>query len=316
VTRYILGRIAQAVLVLWGAYTIAYVILYLLPSDELAIMLTASGVEIDTLSAADLAKARRHYGLEEGAVERYFTLLWNALHGDFGTSLNKGVPVSSLLAERLPHTLALASLAVTLSVIGGVGFAYAVATLRWPEPRRLFARLPALGFSVPVFWVGLLLIQVFAFSLNWLPSTGNEGLKSLILPACTLCIPSGAVYAQVLLRGFSEVWKEPYITTARSKGLTRGQVQRRHALRNSALPLLTLFGLQVGNTVSGTVLVETVFGRVGVGRLAQEAVLHQDVPVVLGVVAVSSAAFVVVNLLVDLLYPAMDPRIARASRVT
>ena len=314
-TRYMLGRVVQALLVLWGAYTVAYLILYLLPSDALAIMLTASGVEIDTLSAADIAKARKHYGLDQGALEQYLTLLWNALHGDFGTSLNKGVPVSKLLVERLPHTLALAGSAVTLSMIGGVTFAYAVATLRWQWLRLFLQRLPALGLSVPVFWTGLLFIQVFAFSLDWLPSNGNEDLASLVLPACTLSIPSAAVYAQVLLRGFSEVWKEPYITTARAKGLTRGQVQRRHALRNAALPLLTLVGLQVGNTVSGAVLVETVFGRMGIGRLAQEAVLRQDVPVVLAVVSVSAAAFVAVNLLVDLLYPALDPRIARAPQV-
>ncbi|MGD0676665.1 MAG: ABC transporter permease [Polyangiaceae bacterium] len=310
--RYVVGRIAQAVVVLWGAYTVAYLILYLLPGDELALMLTASGIDMDTLSATEIAKARRHYGLDQGPVERYFTLLWNALHGDFGLSLNKGVPVSTLLAERLPHTLALASLAVTLSIIRGIGFAYAVGALRWQWIRHLLERLPALGFSVPVFWVGLLLIQVFAFDLNWFPSTGNDGLASLVLPAFALSIPSGAVYAQVLLRGFSDVSREPYIGTARSKGLTRGQVQWRHAFRNAALPLLTLVGLQVGNTVSGTVLIETVFGRIGVGRLAEEAVLHQDVPVVLAVVSVSAAAFVTVNLVVDLLYPVIDPRVARA----
>jgi len=314
-TRYLIGRGTQALLVLWSAYTVAYLILYLLPADTLTLMLSASGVEVDTLSEADIAKARSYYGLDQGVLQQYVTLLWNALHGDLGTSLTKGVPVSKLLAERLPHTLALAALAVVLSMVVGVGFAYAVAALRWPRLRAALQRLPALGFSVPVFWMGLLFIQVFAFQLDWFPSTGNEGLISLVLPALSLSVPSAAVYAQVLLRGFSDVWKEPYIITARAKGLTRGQVQRRHALRNAALPIVTLVGLQVGNTVSGTVLVETVFGRIGIGRLAQEAVLHQDIPVVLGVVSVSAAAFVLVNLIVDLLYPALDPRIARASRV-
>lgn len=313
-TRYILGRIVQALLVLWGAYTIAYTILYLLPSEPLAIMLSASGVDIDSLSADEVARARSYYGLDRGVFEQYAALLWGALQGDFGTSLATGLPVARLLSERLGHTLALAALAVLLSVAGGVGFALAAARVRRPLLRLALQRLPALGFSVPLFWVGLLLIQVFAFGLGWFPSTGNGGFPALVLPAVTLAIPSAAVYAQVLLRGFADTWKEPYITTARAKGLGWGQIQRRHVLRNAALPILTLAGLQVGNTVSGAVLVETVFARVGIGRLAQESVLRQDIPVVLAVVAVSAAAFVLVNLVVDLLYPALDPRIARTAR--
>jgi peptide/nickel transport system permease protein len=164
--------------------------------------------------------------------------------------------------------------------------------------------------------MGLLLIQVFAFTLGWLPSTGSDGVESLVLPAVTLAIPSAAVYAQVLQRGFLDVWREPYIVTAYAKGLSRAQVQARHGFRNAALPLLTLIGLQVGNTVSGAVLVETIFARNGVGRLVQDAVLRQDIPVVLAVVTVSAAAFVVINLLVDLLYPVLDPRITHTPKVT
>jgi peptide/nickel transport system permease protein len=314
--RYVGSRVFQAVGVLWGAYTIAYLILYMLPGDPLSIMLTASGVEIDTLTADQVAKARAYYGLDRGAVQQYFSLLWNVLHGDFGQSLSKGAPVLQLIEERLPQTLALASLAVAISLVAGVAFAWLAATVRSRSLQRFLSRLPAIGFSVPVFWMGLLLIQVFAFTLGWLPSTGNEGLRSLVLPAVTLAIPSAAVYAQVLIRSFHDVWREPYIVTALAKGLTRGQVQRRHAFRNAALPVLTLIGLQVGHTVSGAVLVETVFARVGIGRLAQESVLRQDIPVVLAIVVISAAAFVVVNLIVDLLYPLLDPRITHAPKVT
>lgn len=315
-SRYLLGRLLQALLVLWGAYTVAYFILYLLPSDPLSIMLSASGQEADSLSPQDLAKAKAFYGLDKGIFQQYFHLLWNILHGDFGQSLSLNQPVASLLAERLPQTLALAGLAVVLSLLGGVGLAYLAAYVRWLPLRLLLARLPALGYSIPVFWMGLLLIQLFAFSLNWLPATGSRGFASLVLPAVTLAIPSAAIYAQVLLRSFLDVWGEPYIVTALAKGLSRAQVQWRHVLRNAALPILTLFGLQVGNTVSGAVLVETVFSRAGVGRLAQQAVLRQDIPVVLAVVSVSAAAFVLVNLLVDLLYPVFDPRIGHAAKVT
>lgn len=314
-SRYLVRRFAQALLVLWGAYTITYFILYLLPGDTLSIMLSAAGMEADSLSPEDLAKARAYYGLDRGLFAQYFHLLGGALHGDFGQSLSLNRPVAQLLAERLPQTLQLAGLAVLLSVIGGVGLGYLAALVRWRPLKTALARLPSLGFSVPVFWMGLLLIQVFAFGLGWFPATGSQGLQSLVLPAVTLAIPSAAVYAQVLQRGFQGVWREPYINTAYAKGLSRAQVQWRHGFKNAALPILTLFGLQVGNTVSGAVLVETIFSRNGVGRLAQEAVLRQDIPVVLAIVSVSAAAFVLVNLLVDLIYPLLDPRITQRTTV-
>lgn len=315
-THYVISRIFQALLVLWGAYTITYFILYMLPSDTLAIMLVASGVEVDSLSPEELLQAKIYYGLDRSLFEQYFVLLWDALRGDFGHSLTMNLPVTQILAERLPQTLALAGLAIVFSVIGGVGFAYFAAYIRWPFLRQFLTRLPSLGASAPVFWVGLLLIQIFAFSLGWFPATGSQGFHSLILPAVTLSIPSAAVYAQVLLRGFLEVWKEPYITTAYAKGLSRAEVQWRHVFKNASLPILTLVGLQIGNTVSGAVLVETIFARAGVGRLAQEAVLSQDIPVVLAIVSISAAAFVVVNLIVDLLYPALDPRITHTPKVS
>ena len=313
---YLIGRVGQALLVLWGAYSITYFILYLLPGDTLSIMLSASGMEADGLSPEALAQARAYYGLDKGLFEQYGDLLAGAVQGDFGQSLSLNRPVSELLLERLPQTLSLAGLAIVLSLIGGIGLAYVTAYVRWQPLKMALARLPSLGFSVPVFWMGLLLIQVFAFSLGWFPATGSRGFDSLVLPAVTLAIPSAAVYAQVLQRGFQSVWQEPYIATAFAKGLSRWQVQARHGLRNAALPILTLVGLQVGNTVSGAVLVETIFARNGVGRLAQEAVLRQDIPVVLAVVAVSAAAFVLVNLVVDLLYPFLDPRIARTAKVS
>jgi peptide/nickel transport system permease protein len=273
-------------------------------------------MEVDSLSPEQLAKARAYYGLDQGLIQRYVHLLWGVLHGDLGQSLTLNRPVTSILAERLPQTLSLAGFAILLSLLGGIGLAYLAAYVRWQPLKTALARLPALGFSVPVFWMGLLLIQVFAFGLGWFPSTGSIGFSSLVLPAVTLAIPSAAVYAQVLQRGFADVWREPYIVTAYAKGLSRAQVQARHGLRNAALPLLTLIGLQVGNTVSGAVLVETIFARNGVGRLVQEAVMRQDIPVVLGIVTVSAAAFVLVNLLVDLLYPVLDPRITHAPKVT
>jgi peptide/nickel transport system permease protein len=314
--RYVASRIGQAALVLWGAFTVTYLILYLLPGDPLSIMLSASGIQPDSLSPQQLAQARAQYGLDQGLVARYFSLLGHYLQGNFGLSLTTNEPVRQLLVERAAPSLDLAAGAVVLSVLSGFGFAYAVALVTWPPLRQFLKRLPALGQSTPVFWTGLLFIQIFAFDLGWFPATGNDGLQSLVLPAVTLAIPSGATYAQVLLRSFDDVWKEPFIVTALAKGLSRRQVQGRHVLRNALLPVLTLVGLQIGNLVFDAVLVETVFARVGVGRLAQDAVLRQDMPVVLAIVTLSAAIFVVINLIVDLLYPVLDPRIARTPRVT
>lgn len=311
--RYILGRLGQALLVLWGTFTLTYVILFLLPGDSLAVMLAASGVDIGTLSPQKLAEAQAYYGLDRGVVAQYFSYLGGVLQGDFGESIASRQPVTALLADRLPQTAVLAGLAVSLSVLVGFGFAWLAVWVRQPFLRTILRRLPALGLSVPVFWIGLILIQVFAFWLGLLPSEGNVGWRSLILPAATLSIPSAMIYAQVLIRGFDDGWRQPWITTARAKGLRWSQVQARHVLRNASLPVLTLVGLQVGNTVSGAVLVESVFTRTGIGRLAQESVLRQDVPVVLAIVVISAAAFVTVNLIVDLTYPLLDPRIRHLS---
>lgn len=308
---YIAGRVLQAVGVLWAAYTVTFVILWLLPSDPLALVLSANNVEVDSLTPAQLADAQARYGLDQPVLTQYWTMLTHALQGDLGTSTTKGVPVTQLIAERLPGTLQLSALAIVLALGGGVLVAWLAAWVRWSPLRLLLTRLPSAGVAFPSFWIGLLLIQVFAFSLGWLPSTGSAGPASLILPAITMAIPTGAAFAQVLTRSLTDTLAEPYITTATATGLSRSAVIARHALRNAALPTLTILGLLVGGTVTGAIVTETVFARQGVGTLAQESVLNQDVPVVQAVVVLAAAAFVLVNLLVDLLYPLLDPRIGR-----
>ncbi len=306
---YLVGRVVQAVGVLWAAYTVTFAILWLLPSDPLALLLSANNVELDSLDAAQLADAQSRYGLDQPVLAQYWSMLTGALHGDLGTSITKGVPVTELLADRLPGTLQLSGAAIALALVGGFALASLAAATRWRPARVLLTRLPSIGVAFPSFWVGLLLIQMFAFSLGWLPSTGSTGWQSLVLPAVTMAIPTAAAFAQVLTRSFTDTLAEPYVTTARATGLSRSAVQWRHALRNAALPTLTILGLLVGGTVTGAIVTETVFARQGVGTLAQESVLTQDVPVVQAVVVLAAAAFVVVNLAVDLLYPLLDPRI-------
>lgn len=314
--RYLAGRIAQAVLVLWAAYTVTFAVLWLLPSDPLALLLSANNVELDSLTPGQLAEARARYGLDQPVWVQYATMLGAALTGDFGTSITKGIPVTDLIAERLPGTLQLSALAIVLALVGGVGLAYLAALVQWRPARALLTRLPSVGVAFPAFWIGLLLIQVFAFTLHLLPSTGQAGPEALILPAVTMAIPTSAVFAQVLTRSLNDTLAEAHITTARAKGLSRGEVQWRHAFRNAALPTLTILGLVVGSTVTGAIVTETIFARQGVGTLAQEAVLTQDVPVVQAIVVLAAAAFVVVNLVVDLLYPLFDPRITHTPKAS
>jgi peptide/nickel transport system permease protein len=313
--RYIAGRIGQAVVVLWAAYTVTFLILYLLPSDPIELRLAGGDTQIQQLTPHQLAQLEAQYGLNKPVIEQYLTLLGHALHVNFGQSTSLSLPVSTVLAQRVPVTLTLGLFAVAFMVVGGVTLAYLAAYVRWRPLRAVLTRLPSFGVSLPSFWVGLLLIQVFCFSLHWFPSTGSASLKSFILPAITMALPAAALLAQVLTRSLEQTLREPYITTVQAAGLSRAAIQFRHAFRNAALPALTLLGLLVGYVMTSAVIAETVFSISGVGRLAQQAVLAQDVPVVQGIVLFAAGAFVVLNLAVDLLYPLLDPRIARTPRV-
>lgn len=307
--RYIAGRVGQAVVVLWAAFTVTFVVLYLLPSDPVTIQLGAAGIEPDSLSPRALAAAKAKYGLDRSVLEQYWRTLTGALHGDFGVSIAKGAPVSQLISERIGGTLTLSVVAGLLTVVFGTVLAYLAAFVRVRWLQVVLDRLPALGVAVPGFLVGLILIQYFSFDLGWLPSSGSGGWQYLVLPVITMAVPTSAQLAQVLSRSFRETLREQYIVTARAKGLSRSAVALRHAFRNAALPALTILGVLVGITVTSSIVVENVFNRNGIGRLAQDAVLSKDVPVVQAIVVIAAAGFVLVNLVVDLLYPLLDPRI-------
>jgi peptide/nickel transport system permease protein len=310
VTRYIVGRIVQAVAVLWAAFTLTFAILYLLPSDPMELQLAAAGVQLDSLAPDQLAAMKHRFGLDQSIWSQYWHHLTGVLHGDFGTSLSQQVPVSDLITQRIDGTLLLSVSAAILSLVAGSTLAYLATFARWNPLRVFLTRLPALGASFPQFFVALFLIQFFSFQLGWFPATGNQGVQSLIMPVVTISVLTSSVLAQVLIKSFDETLRQPYIATARAKGLSRSAVHLRHAFRNAALPAMTILGVLVGLTVTSSIVVETVFTREGVGKLAQESVLSQDVPVVLAVVTVAAAMFVLVNLVVDLLYPLLDPRIS------
>ena len=308
--RYLAGRIAQAIGVLWAAFTLTFAILYLLPSDPMQLQLSAAGVQEDSLTADQLAALQHKFGLDQSIWAQYWQHLTGVLHGDFGISLAQQIPVSEMIGQRIGPTLVLSVAAAVVSLIAGSALAYVATFVRWTPLRIFLSRLPALGASFPQFFIALFLIQFFSFQLGWFPATGSQTASSLIMPVLTISVLASSVLAQVLIKSFDETLRQPYIVTARAKGLSRSAVHLRHAFRNAALPAMTILGVLVGLTVTSSIVVETVFTREGVGRLAQESVLSQDVPVVLAVVTIAAAVFVLVNLVVDLLYPLLDPRIA------
>ncbi|MEU0785564.1 ABC transporter permease [Streptomyces sp. NPDC006173] len=311
--RYVIKRIAQAVGVLWAAYTVSFLVLDYLPGDPVSAM-AGAGADSGQVDPAQLAALRHQYGFDKPVPVQYAEALGRAVRGDFGDSVSTGRPVTSSLADALPQTLQLTGAALLLAVLlgGGVALLATYTTQRWL--RQLLLSLPPLGVSVPTFWVGLLLVEVFSFRARLFPAFGNDGLRGLVLPAVTLAIPTGALIAQVLAKSLLTALDQAYVETARAKGAGRVRIHLRHALRNASLPALTVVGLLAGQLIAGSVVVETVFSRDGLGRVTAAAVAAQDIPLVQGVVVFGALIFVSANLVVDLVYPVLDPRIVVHSR--
>ncbi|MCX5372718.1 ABC transporter permease [Streptomyces sp. NBC_00015] len=311
--RYVLWRLAQAVGVLWAAYTLTFLLLDLLPGDPVAAM-AGAGLNATQVTPERLAELRTEYGFDRPFLVRYATSLGDALRGDLGNSVATGRPVAGTLAEALPQTLQLAAVALPLAVLAGGGLAMAATATRRRWLRQLLLSVPSVGISLPSFWVGLMLVQLFSFRLHLFPAFGNDGAAGLALPAVTLAMPAAVLVAQVLAKSLADTLGEPYIQTARAKGAGRVRVHVHHALRNASLPALTVVGMLAGQLTANAVVVENVFSRNGLGRITTDAVTVQDIPVVQGVVVFGALVFVLVNLLVDLAYPLLDHRIVTAGR--
>jgi peptide/nickel transport system permease protein len=316
---YVIRRILYALIVVWGTFTVTFFLLYALPSNPVAIKLQEAsqggGNGSIALSPAQIQTVMAQYGFNKPLVVQYVIDLGRMLTGDLGTSIDTGVPVRTSLAQALPQTLELAAAAFVLGLLlgGSLGVLSNLVPFRWL--RQVLQSLPPFAAAVPTFWSGLLLLEIFSFRLGWLPPFGNLGFSSLVLPAITLAIPTAAVVAQVLSKSLRDALASPYIETARAKGASRLRVHFRHAFRNGLIPSLTVVGITAGNLMAGSVIVETVFSRTGIGQLTEQAVNGEDQPVVLAVVVISAAVFAVANLIVDLLYPVIDPRIRRAYAV-
>lgn len=314
--RYLVSRVGQAAVVVWAAFTLAFIILYLMPSDP-AEIIASGGLQGETGSEASrqqLEELRAEMGLDQPVLVQYVTRMLAMATGNWGVSYQTGQPVTAMLAEALPPTLAIAVLGLAIAVVVGMVLGFVATYTRFGPLRQLLFSLPSVGASIPTFWSALLLIQVFSFSLRIFPAFGNDGFVSTILPAVALAIPVSAMIAQVFGKSLRTVMAEAYLDTARAKGATRLRAMLRHAVRNALLPVLTIVGMIFGALLSGAVVIETVFGRQGFGRTTVDAVNAQDIPVVMGVVVFSAIVFVVATLIVDLLYPLLDPRIRQNLR--
>jgi peptide/nickel transport system permease protein len=307
--RYIGLRILLAAGVLWAAYTVAFVVLYLIPGDPVSAM-AAGGMDGGATSQERIDELREAYGFNDPFIVQYFNHLLAAVQGDLGQSVQTGQPVTSAIGQVMASTIQLSVASLVLAIVCGGGLAVLATYTRASWLRNALLSLPPVAISLPTFWIGLLLIQVLSFQLGLFPAMGDDGLAALVLPAITLALPVTAMIAQVLARSLQEAALEPYVVTARAKGISRTAVHLRHVLRNATLPALTVVGLVAGNLLAGSVIVETVFSRPGVGQLTVEAVTMQDLPIVLGVVVLGAVVFITANLIVDLILPLADPRVS------
>lgn len=299
-------RVGQAFLVLALAYTGAYVLLAALPGD--AVMARFGNPDLG-LSPEQLAEIRATYGVDRPFIARYLDSIVAFLQGDLGYSVYSGAAVSDLIAEALPSTLALASIALVGAVFLAVVIAFTASFGKGQWLRRLFRNLPPLFVSLPVFWIGIVLIQVFSFRLGLVPVIGASPGQALVLPAITLMIPIAAPLAQVFLRSIDEVREQPFVNVVRARGASTSWLLWRNVAPNALLPAMTMAGLLFGELVGGAIITEAVFGRVGIGSLTAQAVAQRDTPVLLAVVVIATVVFVTINLVVDLLYPVLDARL-------
>lgn len=311
--RYVLSRLGQAALVLTAAFTASFVLLQALPGDAVLIKYLGSDMG---LTPAQLADIRAAYGADDPLWARYLHTLGQFLEGNFGYSIQAGVPVRQLLLTNLPPTLLLASLGFGVAALIAVGLAALSSLAGFGWLRSAVQAVPSLLVSIPVFWLGIMLIQVISFQLGLIPVIDPGPVERLILPVLTLAIPISAPLAQVLMRNLDAVLAQPFIVTARAKGASRAGVLWRHVALNALPPTLTIAGILFGELLAGAVVTESVFGLSGLGRLTQQAVSNQDVAVLQVVVIVSAATFVAINLIVDLLYPALDPRLGIPSKAS
>ncbi|NLY72627.1 MAG: ABC transporter permease [Tissierellia bacterium] len=301
--KYILKRLLYLIPVLFGVTLLVYIIMSVAPGDP------AKAILGDQATPEAIAQLREELGLDDPIIVQYLRYAKGLLKGDLGTSYKSKGPVITEIAARIPTTLKLTFSAIIIAVIVAIPLGVVAAIKQNTLFDGLSMFIALLGISMPIFWLGILLLIQFAQKLGWFPSSGAESWKSFVLPGIALGFHSMASIARTTRSSMLEVIRQDYIRTARSKGMPYNQVVTQHALPNALIPTITVVGLQIGALMAGSVLTESVFSLPGIGRLIIFSIQGRDIPVVLGCILVFTIVFSIVNLLVDLLYAYVDPRI-------
>jgi peptide/nickel transport system permease protein len=306
VTRYLLSRIAQAVIATFGVLTLVFFVMHL--SGDPTLLLVPEGA-----TAEQTAQLRHALGFDRPLIVQYGAYLGQLARLDLGDSLVQRVPVTLILAARLPYTLALAAGALAVALIAGIPAGIAMATRRGTILERGLAAIVLAGQSLPTFWSGILMILFFGVTLRWLPTSGADGPASLVMPSIALGALAMSTFARMTRIAVLDELQRDYVQAARARGLSGSAIIVRHVLRNASIPLVTITALEIGNLLAGAVIVETVFAWPGIGQLAVQSIQARDFLVVQAIVLFVSVTYISLSLLADLAYALIDPRIRLAA---
>ncbi len=301
--RYLARRVALTIPVLLGVATLVFSLIHLIPGDPAQAMLGEAAPQ------ADVEALRQRLGLDRPLIDQYGAFLRGVVRGDLGVSLRTGDPVTGQLLARLPATAELAAAAMLVAIACSLPLGIAAAVWRGTAVDHAAMTLALTGISVPNFWLGPLMAIAFAVELGWLPVSGRGTLAHLVLPAVSLGAGLAAILARMTRATLLEELREPYVTAARARGVSRARAVLRHAFRNSLIPVVTLVGLQFGAVLTGAVITETIFSWPGIGRLLIQSIGFRDYPMVQGCILLIAVTYVAVNLATDLMYGVLDPRI-------
>ena len=301
--RYIIKRLLLFFPVVFGVVTLVFFLIHLMPGDPVEVMLGETALSSEK---EDLIKS---LGLDKGIGEQYLIFLKNAGKGDLGKSVHTKRPVLETVIERYPATLELTIAALIIAILISIPAGIISAIKKDSFADRGFMLFALLGVSIPNFWLGPLLIILFSIQLGWLPVAGREGIYHLILPAITLGMGMSAILSRMTRASMLEVLNKEYIITARAKGLSSAVVIMKHAFRNALIPVVTVIGLQFGALLAGAVITETIFSWPGIGRLMIQGIYTRDYPIVQGCILIIALSYVLINLITDILYSYIDPRI-------
>ena len=301
--RFLARRLVLTIPVLLGVATLVFSLIHLIPGDPAQAMLGEAAPQ------SDVEELRRQLGLDRPLAEQYAVFLGGLLKGDLGTSLRTGLPVTEQIVERMPATFELAAAAMLVAILFSMPLGIAAAVRRGTVVDHAAMTVSLAGVSVPNFWLGPLLAIVFAVELGWLPVSGRGTWAHLVLPAVSLGAALAAILARMTRATMLEELREPYVQAARARGVSRSRAVMRHAFRNSLIPVVTLVGLQFGAVLTGAVITETIFAWPGIGRLLIQSIGFRDYPLVQGCILLIALTYVAVNLITDMLYGVLDPRI-------